>query len=93
MPVLAGCTGEATLLKLQTVAATLKLTTNANAEITGDPVTLKVWESIDGPDEWIKQAGAKFTEKYPNITIEYVNVELGDSTTNIALDGPAGART
>ncbi|MBU3805032.1 MAG: maltose ABC transporter substrate-binding protein [Candidatus Cellulosilyticum pullistercoris] len=58
--------------------------------ITSDPVTLTVWESTGGPDEFIKQAGEAFTKQYPNITIEYVNVELGDTTTQIALDGPAG---
>lgn len=57
---------------------------------TKDPITLKVWESTAGPDEFIKQAGTAFTAKYPNITIEYINVELGDSSTQIALDGPAG---
>lgn len=55
-----------------------------------EPVTLTVWESTAGPDEFIKQAGDAFTAKYPNITINYVNVELGDAATQIALDGPAG---
>ncbi|MHB8129875.1 MAG: sugar ABC transporter substrate-binding protein [Mobilitalea sp.] len=59
-------------------------------EVAAEPVTLKVWESTGGPDEFIQQAGAAFTAKNPNITIEYVNVELGDSSTQIALDGPAG---
>lgn len=62
----------------------------ADEDVASDPVTLTVWESTLGPDEFIKQAGEAFTAKYPNITIEYVNVELGDSTTQIALDGPAG---
>ncbi|MBE6474574.1 MAG: maltose ABC transporter substrate-binding protein [Actinomyces succiniciruminis] len=53
-------------------------------------ITLKVWESLLGPDEFIKQAGEKFTEKYPNITVEFVNVEIGDAATQIPLDGPAG---
>lgn len=61
-----------------------------NNEVSTEPVTLTVWESTLGPDEFIKQAGTAFTAKYPNITIEYVNVELGDSTGQIALDGPAG---
>lgn len=68
-------------------------TTEDNAdtgEVSTEPVTLTVWESTEGPDEFIKQAGAAFTEKYPNITIEYVNVELGDAAGQIALDGPAG---
>ena len=59
-------------------------------QVTSDPVTLKVWESTGGPDSFIKQAGEAFTAQYPNITIDYVNVELADSTTQIALDGPAG---
>lgn len=62
----------------------------APTEVATEPVTLKVWESTGGPDEFIKQAGTAFTAKYPNITIEYINVELGDSATQIALDGPAG---
>ncbi|MDU0348036.1 maltose ABC transporter substrate-binding protein [Actinomyces sp. MRS3W] len=57
---------------------------------TSTQITLKVWESLLGPDEFIKQAGEKFTEQYPNITIEFVNVELGDAATQIPLDGPAG---
>jgi arabinogalactan oligomer/maltooligosaccharide transport system substrate-binding protein len=54
------------------------------------PVTLTVWESLNGPDEFIKQAGAAYTQANPHVTIKFVNVELGDSTTQIALDGPAG---
>lgn len=57
---------------------------------TADPITLKVWESTLGPDTFITKAGEAFNKLYPNITIEFVNVELGDSTTQIALDGPAG---
>lgn len=53
-------------------------------------VTLTVWESTNGPDEFIRQAGAKYTEIHPNVKIKYVNVELGDSVNQIALDGPAG---
>lgn len=56
----------------------------------GETVTLKVWESLQGPDEFIKQAGEEFTKKNPNVKIEFINVELGDSAAQIALDGPAG---
>ena len=55
----------------------------------GKKVTLKVWESLSGPDEFIKQAGAKYTESHPNVTVEFINVELGDASGQIALDGPA----
>lgn len=51
---------------------------------------LTVWESLLGPDEFIKKAGEKFTAEHPNITIEFVNVELGDASKQIPLDGPAG---
>lgn len=57
--------------------------------ITDEEVTLTVWESAEVED-FIVAAGEAFTELYPNITIEYVNVELADSTSQIALDGPAG---
>lgn len=55
-----------------------------------EKVTLTVWESLSGPDEFIKRAGAKYTETHPNVEIKFVNVELGDSSGQIALDGPAG---
>ncbi len=53
-------------------------------------VTLTVWESDKGPDEFIRQAGEAYTRKNPDVTIKYVHVELGDAAGQIALDGPAG---
>lgn len=53
-------------------------------------VTLTVWESDNGPDQFIQQAGVAYTKLHPNVTIKYVHVELGDSSGQIALDGPAG---
>ncbi len=53
-------------------------------------IELTVWESTGGPDEFIRQAGERYTDKNPNVTIKYVNVELGDTSSQIALDGPAG---
>ena len=61
-----------------------------NQELTKDNITLVVWESTGGPDEFIKQAGKYFTELYPNIKIKYENVESVDSAAKIALDGPGG---
>lgn len=55
-----------------------------------EAVTLTVWESTNGPDEFIKQAGEAYTKTHPNVTINFVNVELGDASGQIALDGPAG---
>jgi arabinogalactan oligomer/maltooligosaccharide transport system substrate-binding protein len=53
-------------------------------------ITLTVWESLSGPDEFIKQAGEAYTKLHPNVKINFVNVELGDASGQIALDGPAG---
>ena len=64
--------------------------TEGTTALTTDEITLKVWESSGQTEEFIKQAGAAFTAKYPNITIEFENVEVGDAKTQIALDGPAG---
>ena len=64
--------------------------TKDDSGLTTDNISLKVWESAKGPDDFIKKAGEAFTKLHPNIKIEYVNVELGDSTSKIALDGPAG---
>ncbi len=58
--------------------------------LTEDEVELTIWESTMGADEFVIQAGEKFTEMYPNIKINFVNVELGDSSAQIALDGPGG---
>ena len=55
-----------------------------------EKITLKVWESLQGPDEFIKKAGEAYTKLHPNVTVEFVNVELGDASGQIALDGPAG---
>lgn len=70
------------------LGACLTMTSCAKKE--AKKVTLTVWESTNGPDEFIKQAGDAYTKTHPNITINYVNVELGDAAGQIALDGPAG---
>ena len=95
---LAGCGGSSSSASTaadSTAPAETTATQEGGEEYQGiplssDPVTLKVWESTAGADEFIKQAGAAFNEMYPNINIEYINVELGDAQGQIALDGPTG---
>lgn len=58
--------------------------------ISDEEIELTVWESTSGADEFVIQAGEAFHELYPNITVKYVNVELGDAPGQIALDGPGG---
>ena len=55
-----------------------------------DNVTLTVWESLQGPDQWIMQAGEAFHACFPNVSVNFVNVEIADAPPQILLDGPAG---
>ncbi len=82
--------GMAALMASVLAACSAPTTAPTSSATASGPVTLKVWESLQGPDEFIKQAGAKYTEKHPNVKVEFVNVELGDASSQIALDGPAG---
>ena len=77
-----------TVLLSCSFAATKKAKTTKKSK--NSKVTLTVWESTNGPDEFIRKAGEAYTKTHPNVTIKYVNVELGDAVTQIALDGPAG---
>ncbi len=61
-----------------------------NEDAAPKKIELTVWESTGGPDEFIRQAGERYTDQNPNVTIKYVNVELNDTSSQIALDGPAG---
>lgn len=53
-------------------------------------IVLKVWESGNGPDEFIKQAGAAFTAKNPNIEIRYEHVGVENAAGQLNFDGPMG---
>ncbi len=48
-------------------------------DLTEEEITLVVWESADGPDKWIQQAGEKFTEIYPNIKIEVQQADIANT--------------
>ncbi len=63
--------------------------TNQNIDTKND-IELVVWESANGPDNFIKKAGEYFNKLYPNITIKYENVESTNADSQITLDGPAG---
>ena len=72
------------------ISAAVLFSFSCNKKAAGGKVVLTVWESTNGPDEFIKKAGEAYTKSHPNVEIKYVNVELGDAVTQIALDGPAG---
>lgn len=82
----AGCSGGSHVITQHTSrtdSASSSKPYATNDSLTKDKITLTVWESKDGPDEFIRKAGDSFHKLYPNITIEYVNVETTDSTKEL----------
>lgn len=67
-----------------------KNSVNPSASKGKEKIRLTVWESANGPDEFIKRAGLAYSKIHPNVEIEFVNVEVGDSSDQILIDGPAG---
>ncbi len=65
-------------------------TVGSDSDSPAKKIELTVWESTGGPDEFIRQAGQRYTDSHPGVTIKYVNVELNDTSSQVALDGPAG---
>ncbi|MGN0729120.1 sugar ABC transporter substrate-binding protein [Treponema sp.] len=53
-------------------------------------ISLTVWESLDGPDVFIKQAAQKYSELHPNIEVNFVNVEPNISVAQLKEDAPKG---
>lgn len=85
----AGC-GDSQTSNTDSVTTKAETNSDGGTNLTTENITLKVWESSGQTEAFIKQAGEAFTKLYPNITIEYENVEVGDANTQIALDGPGG---
>ena len=82
----AGCSEESHIITQHTSRPDGTATSKpyaTNDSLTKDDITLTVWESKDGPDEFIRKAGDSFHKLYPNITIEYVNVEIPDAIINL----------
>ena len=53
-------------------------------------IHIRVWESKDGIDQFIKQAGKAYTQQHPNIIIDYINVELHGAVETLENDAPKG---
>lgn len=53
-------------------------------------VHIRVWETKNGVDSFIKQAGKIYTEQNPNVVIDYIHVGLNDMIPLLEKDGPAG---
>ena len=78
------------LLFSMAACSTQKTESGSSSETADEEITLKIWESTEGPDKFIREAGETFQKIHPNIHVVYENVELGDARNQIALDGPAG---
>ena len=53
-------------------------------------IHIRVWESKNGIDDFIKQAGKAYTEKNPHVIVDFINVELHNTVDTLAADSPGG---
>ena len=53
-------------------------------------IHIRVWESKDGIDTFIKQAGKSFTALHPNVKIDFINVNVHNTTEALEEDAPKG---
>lgn len=82
----AGCSGGTHIITQHTSkseGSSVSKPYETDNSLTKDDITLTVWESKDGPDDFIRSAGESFTALYPNIHIEYVNVENTNATKEL----------
>lgn len=53
-------------------------------------IHIRVWESKNGIDEFIKKAGKAYTALHPNVIVDFINVELHNTVTALIADAPNG---
>ena len=53
-------------------------------------IHIRVWESKNGIDEFIKKAGKAYTALHPNVIVDFINVELHNTVATLAADAPNG---
>lgn len=53
-------------------------------------IHIRVWESKNGIDSFLKEAAKKYHEQHPEIFIDYINVEIHNTVDALAVDGPNG---
>lgn len=76
-------------LAMITLALTGCSKNNKGTSIESDKeIHIRVWETKNGVDEFIKQAAKAYTEKNPNVVIDYVHVSLNDMIPMLEADGP-----
>ncbi len=78
---LTSCYNSNDVISKRPVTSSTSSTGTSKENLTKEQITLTVWESTGGPDKWIERAGEAFNRIYPNIKIEYYNVE-----SDVAID-------
>ncbi len=53
-------------------------------------IELTVWESLGGPDEFIRRAGKSYTRLHPNVEINFVNVEISETMDRLQSEALKG---
>lgn len=56
---------------------------DGTVKLNPEEIHLVVWESLGGPDDFIKQAGKAYTEKHPNVIVDFVNVESNNAAQQL----------
>lgn len=71
------CNPIADVSRQDDISSKPEASSSTSENLTKDNITLTVWESNNGPDKWIQLAAKEFSAIYPNISIEFCNVEIG----------------
>ena len=63
---------------------------NGSVDANSKEIHIRVWESKDGIDQFIKDAGKAYTKQHPNIIIDFINVALHASVDTLEVDAERG---
>lgn len=55
-----------------------------------EKIHIRIWESKDGIDTFIKQAGKAYTKEHPNVIIDFINLDIHNTVDMLAKDAPLG---
>ncbi len=55
-----------------------------------DKIHIRVWETKNGVDQFIKEAAKIYSKEHPEILVDYINVGINEMIPLLEKDGPAG---
>ena len=55
-----------------------------------EKIHIRVWETKNGVDQFIKEAAKIYSQEHPEIVVDYLNVGINDMIPTLEKDGPAG---